>query len=175
MSTTDPNALTRCPGCGVELTPIDGPTHAYVGASPACWERYGELLAREYQDGSYFAVHGWTVDVYSVQHPGVRGRRSAQSVIAHLCALYAALERGADARASIGVRRAAVALEIDADDWLEPPELHGLTTVVDVLRARTAVEHVEAVRRWAADVWDAWAAHHDAVGVWVDRAYAGLD
>ena len=34
---------SSCPGCGLVLPVGRGPEHAFVGASPACWERYGRL------------------------------------------------------------------------------------------------------------------------------------
>ena len=59
----------------------DGPTHPYYGCSPACWARYGEVLAREFQDPAYFGLHQLTVDAYAVQHPGSRsGARSNRSL-----------------------------------------------------------------------------------------------
>jgi uncharacterized protein DUF5946 len=113
-------ATSPCPGCGLELPECDGPTHPYIGASPACWALYGELLAREYGELRYPPSHRMTVDVYAVQHPGLPERRSIQSVAVHLIALCLVLERGV---ATVKVRElmgrvleAAPALE-----WLEPP------------------------------------------------------
>ena len=34
---------TLCPGCQAQLAPADGPTHRYIGASPACWALYTTL------------------------------------------------------------------------------------------------------------------------------------
>jgi hypothetical protein len=76
---------SACPGCGLELPEHDGPTHAYIGASPACWALYGELR--------YPPSHRLTVDVYAVQHPGGDERRAIQSVALHLMALCLVLER----------------------------------------------------------------------------------
>ena len=44
-----------CPGCGALLPVENGPTHPYMRSSPACWARYGEVLAREFGDPAYFA------------------------------------------------------------------------------------------------------------------------
>jgi len=46
-----------CPGCGALLPVENGPTHPYMRSSPACWARYGEVLAREFGDPAYFALH----------------------------------------------------------------------------------------------------------------------
>ena len=85
--------MSACPGCGLDLPEHDGPTHAYIGASPACWALYGELLAREYGELRYPPSHRLTVDVYAIQHPGGGERRAIQSVAVHLMALCLVLER----------------------------------------------------------------------------------
>ena len=36
-SRLEARGLSLCPGCGLVLPLHGGPTHAYVGASPACW------------------------------------------------------------------------------------------------------------------------------------------
>jgi hypothetical protein len=68
-------ALEICPGCGISLPRGDGPGHPYIGATPSCWQRYGELLAREFGDPGYFRVHHTTVDT-------VRGRLTVFDALA---------------------------------------------------------------------------------------------
>ena len=34
-----------CVGCGAQVPKKQGPTHEYIGASPGCWELFGQLLA----------------------------------------------------------------------------------------------------------------------------------
>ncbi|WP_217429780.1 DUF5946 family protein, partial [Sphingomonas bacterium] len=75
------------------LPAATGPAHGYLGASPACWARYGELLAREYGDPAYMAAHRLTVDAYCAQHPGEPERRTIQSAHVHLVGLHLTLER----------------------------------------------------------------------------------
>src|SRR5690349_15169292 len=70
--------LVACVGCGAMVPDIDGPTHRYLGASPGCWQIYGEVLAGK--DG--VMPHRLLVDVYAAQHPGVEGKQSSQSVAA---------------------------------------------------------------------------------------------
>ncbi|MFQ3593687.1 MAG: DUF5946 family protein [Gemmataceae bacterium] len=65
-----------CPGCRARFRPWDGPTHPYMGASPACWAIYGEVLAREYGEFAYPPIHRLTVDTYAAQHPGTKSRQS---------------------------------------------------------------------------------------------------
>src|SRR5687768_12382269 len=83
-----------CAGCGALVPDSDGPTHAYIGASPGCWAVFGEVTAREYGDYRYASTHRFTVDVYAAQHPGPPERRSIQSVAVHLISLHLALEKG---------------------------------------------------------------------------------
>jgi hypothetical protein len=150
------------------LPASDGPTHAYIGASAACWALYGALLAREYQDAELFSRHQLTVDTYAVQHPGLAGRRSAQSVGLHLMTLCLVLDRGADPADGPLLHRRLV--ERPAWEWLEPPRPNGTMTVADVLAAASVDEHHHLVGKWAADVWEAWRPHHELVRAWVDAS-----
>ena len=45
-----PPDLQVCPACGSRLPAVEGPTHAYMTSSPACWAAFGEVMAREYAD-----------------------------------------------------------------------------------------------------------------------------
>ena len=74
-----PTDQSRCQGCGLVLPVRTGPTHPYIGACPACWALFGDVLAREYGDPAYFRPHQVTVDTYAVQHPGTPERRSIQA------------------------------------------------------------------------------------------------
>jgi len=160
----------HCPGCGLDLPASDGPTHAYIGASPPCWGLYGELLAREFEDRARFALHQLTVDTYAVQHPGVPERRTKQSVGLHLMTLCLVLERGADP--AEGPRLHKHFVERPDWPWLDPPRPNGTLIVANVLEAATVQEHHARVRAWAADVWAAWEPHHEAVHRWLDAALA---
>jgi hypothetical protein len=157
--------VARCVGCGALFPERDGPTHRYLESSPGCWAAWGEVLAREYSDPAYARRHRLTVDAYAAQHPGHESPQTIQSVALHLIRLCLVLERGVD------VRRATAAMQAGAARkghyrWLAPPEALGDVTVAEVLRARTAEEHVAAVERWARAVWQAWSAHHDTVRGW---------
>ncbi len=158
--------LVRCVGCGALVPDIDGPTHPYIGASPGCWQAYGELLARDYGEGRAPPSVELAVDAYAVQHPGVPGRRSSQSVAIHLLILCLVLERGLDPARATRARRHYTHRDFP---WLEPPASQGEVTVLDVLAARDLAEHVAGVERWARSVWGAWSAHHDTVRRWLDQ------
>jgi CTP:molybdopterin cytidylyltransferase MocA len=160
-----------CPGCGERIPAQEGaPTHEYIGASPGCWASFSELVAREFGDPGFGAVHRHTVDVYAVQHPGVDGRRQRQSVAVHLIALCQWLEHGMTAQ-QLNPMTQALASERRDWPWLDPPASYDMT-VVDVLRATDGEEHRRLVRAWAASVWHAWSAHHERVRRWADEAGA---
>ncbi|MBA3839846.1 MAG: hypothetical protein H0X55_06055 [Thermoleophilaceae bacterium] len=159
-----------CPGCGALLPAEDGPTHPYIRASPACWARYGEVLAREFGDPDYFALHQLTVDAYAVQHPGVAERRAIQSVGLHLMTLCMVIEDGADPREGPKLHRRMV--RRPAFEWLDPPPMDGRLTVAAILPAQSPSEHERLVRAWARDVWEAWTPHHETVRRWVRHSLA---
>lgn len=142
-----------CPGCGFSAEPSTGPTHAYIGASSACWSRYGEFLA----GGD---VPQTAVDAYAVQHPGVDERRARQSVAVHLISLCATLEQPMLPLQGVALLR--VALERpDGYPWLPLATPIGTTTLDDVLRREASVT------AWVNDVWDAWSLHHLTVRTWL--------
>lgn len=158
-----------CPGCGARYAPLPhDETRRDIGASPACWAAFGELLARELQNAAYGRVHRHTVDVYSVQHPGPDERRQRQSVALHLIGLCQWLEHGLEApRLNAITERLA-----DADrpwPWLAPPAEFEMS-VPDVLVARDGAQHVRLVRRWAGATWQAWADHHELIRRWAAEA-----
>jgi len=52
--------------------------------SPACWIRYGDLLAVQYASPRRMAFHQLVVDTYAVQHPDSDDPRAIKSVGIHL-------------------------------------------------------------------------------------------
>jgi hypothetical protein len=160
---------SSCPGCGIVLPEVVGPTHAYIGASPACWQRYGEVLLREYSQVAPWEVHGTTVDAYAAQHPGSPGPRATQSVALHLVALMLRLHDGVtDAGVRQRLLAGAAASPPQGLRWLEPPAHLGRLTILDVLE-RDPDEHNEAVALWAGSVLEAWREHHATVRGWLDE------
>ncbi|HSI99072.1 MAG TPA: DUF5946 family protein [Patescibacteria group bacterium] len=168
---SDLEALAEaCPGCGARYAPHPtNLTHAYIGASPACWATFGELLAREFQDPAYGRLHRHTVDVYTVQHPGEDDRRQRQSVALHLIGLCHWLEHGLDAQRVIAATQSVLKGGRPDWPWLTPPTAHEMT-VRDVLAATSGEEHERLVRTWAERTWDAWRDHHDVVRRWAAGA-----
>lgn len=159
---------TICPGCGAVLTEVSGPTHDYMESSAACWALYSEVLAREYSDVTYRAVHRLTVDTYAVQHPGRYSPQSMQSVAAHLISLYLVLELGYSSTRATAAIQAAV--ELGEFEWLERPQSVGELTVAHARNVANAVEHIERVHEWALSAWTAWSYHHEQVKEWAAQA-----
>ena len=156
----------RCVGCGGLVPRIEGPSHRYMESSPGCWQVFGEVLAREFSDPAYGALHRLSVDTYAVQHPGRPGPQAIQSVCVHLISLCMILERGVTPRSATKALASAVGNK-GRYSWLTPPSSLGEITVVDVAGAATPDEHLKRVRAWAASAWAAWRPHHDTVRGWL--------
>ena len=155
--------LVKCYGCGALVKQKPGEPHKYIGAVVGCWEIYGEILAKEYDEYGYPEhTHRLTVDTYAVQHPGSPNRQAIQSVIGHLVSLYLVLERHFSGQQATGAI-AAVLKHADRFVWLEPPQPNGRITVIDVVKATNFEEHKNLVEQWANDIWAVWARHHDAI------------
>ena len=114
---------TACPGCGLLLPVHAGPTHAYLGASPACLRLYGRASSLSWGQRDGLPLLRLVVDAYGAQHPGVRQIRSVQSVAVHLMGLCTILERGAHAEPRLVPtrdRQPPPPARLDLH-WLEPP------------------------------------------------------
>jgi hypothetical protein len=162
-------AADRCTGCGAPL-PDDpnGPHHRYMTASSGCWQAFGEILAVEFGRAGWGSEHRLAVDTYAAQHPGEDDRKQRQSVAIHLVALCQRLERGLDPKALLAATQR---LTADKREWprLTAPGAYPMT-VVDVLEATAADEHLALVRRWADATWEAWKHEHARVRAWADGA-----
>jgi hypothetical protein len=155
----------RCRGCGAPVPDVEGsgpPGHEYLDASPGCWALYGDVLGREYSDVRYRAHGRSTADIYAVQHPGVPGRKSSQSVWIHLVGLHLVIERAMSVDRAIAAQQR-LASSRPAWVWLDPPPSLGTLTVADVHRAQDVDGHVAAVRCWADAAWHAWSPHRAVV------------
>ena len=152
-----------CPGCGAVLPAADGPRHAYLGASAACWALFHRLAPPPDRQRTKRLIH----DAYAAQHPGVPSHRAVQSVAVHLMDLCLLLEHDGESHRLepvLGVMPRRRVLDLH---WLEPPATRGTLTIVDALDARDDGERAVRIDEWAQLVWDAWAPHHDTVRRWV--------
>lgn len=144
---------------------MEGATHKYMLSSAGCWAVYGTLLARDYGEYGYPAVHRLSVDAYAVQHPGQPMKQAIQSVAVHLIGLYCSLERGfSTAQVTKAIGRAAQFS--DGLVWLDPPASMGKITVVDAANADGLKEYQYVAKAWAQSAWEAWSAHHDQIRKW---------
>ena len=144
----------KCHGCGGQFERIDGPIHNYMLSSAGCWKRYGEVLAREYEDPALFATaHRLTVDAFALQHPGLADdKRAYQSVRLHYVSLFLIFEVGWTQR------NATKALQTLAGRVFEPlpdPPNSFEITVADVWQANVE-DHVAMVRQWAECAYTSW-------------------
>jgi hypothetical protein len=165
------DAETGCPGCRVRLPAVEAPVHPYMTCSPACWVRYGDLLAAQYANPERMAFHQLVVDTYAVQHPDGDDPRAIQSVGIHLMTLCLFLERGTDP--ALGTRLHRRMIDRPAFHQLKPPSSRGWLTMLDVpLDGDPEMARVAAYA-WAEDAWTAWVVHHQTVRDWVDKSGLG--
>jgi hypothetical protein len=162
------SGLSACPGCGLVLPLHGGPTHAYVGASPACWSLYCRELQAVRFAAAGTIVRRLVVDTYALQHPGTSQGRSVQSVAIHAMGLCVLLERGAEERRIKPVLGRRPTRRAPSLYWLDPPCPNGTLTIHGALDADGAENHATAVEAWAANVWAAWEPHHSTIRGWLD-------
>ncbi len=165
------DVATDCPGRRVRLPTEDAPAHPYMTCSPACWVRYGDLLAAQYSNPERMAFHQLVVDSYAVQHPDGDDPRAIQSVGIHLMTLCLFLERGTDP--SLGTRLHRRMVDRPVFHQLRPPPSRGRLTMLDVPLNDDPEVARRAAYAWAEEVWTAWAAHHQTVRDWVDKSGLG--
>jgi uncharacterized protein DUF5946 len=163
--------LTVCPGCGLRLPAGGLSWDPKLFASPECWQVHGEVEGFELAHAQLVArFHQLTVDAYGAQHSGGDGRgiRIAYSLVG----LHLALDRG---WSGVAVREAHQRMGRPQPSWpafVRPSDV-GSLTVLDVAlagtRAGSVSGHADAVQRWAAAVWAAWAPRHAEVASLTDR------
>jgi hypothetical protein len=108
----------------------------------------------------------WTATPAQHSGDGVAAITTAFALIG----LYLSLECGASGPE---VRSAHKRLADRRRDWprFTPPAVEAwTTTILDVALAEKADERHQAVRSWAAEIWDAWGEHHAAVAALVERS-----
>ena len=143
-SNNNPETLAQCTRCRA-IVP---------GGTEGGWSLFQEVLALEYSDPAYGAVHFLTVDAHAPQHSEDHGPRSNAF---HLLRLRMLLEYGGDPR--IGQNPKWFQAQLDGNreaPYLQPPAERGGVTIADVHGAASAEEHAERVYRWARSVWEAW-------------------
>ncbi|HEV8653054.1 MAG TPA: DUF5946 family protein [Actinomycetes bacterium] len=166
---------TTCPGCGLELPASGSTPDPRRNASPECWQLFGEVQGFELNHIELVRDdHQLAVAAYAAQHASrdAGGDIPPTGVAYALVGLHLALDRGVP-----GVRVRAAHQRMGRPDasWprLPAPTSTGAVTVFDVATAGAMVDsvaaHAQAVRAWAAVVWQAWAAQHAAVAALAGR------
>lgn len=150
--------IEKCFGCGGEFPKIDasqvGMHHDYIGATPACWQIYTEILGKEFSDPEYFKVHSITVDAYCAQHIGNQDdRRARQSGNVHLIALYLTFEKNATKDELLKFLQRATKIKRDWPPLLQRTSPQWLT-VNDIIKTKDAAAHCDLVKQWGQSVWD---------------------
>jgi hypothetical protein len=139
----------------------------YYNTSPECWSVYTEVLGTEFGNAFLFGqVHQLTVDTYAVQHAGASHKD--KSVAVHLVGLHLVLDLDIrPPRVPPYLQRFATAVTV----WphFVPPANTGPLTVCDVGLANSVAEHMDLVRKWAVQLWEAWSPHHAEVIALAER------
>ncbi len=156
-----------CPGCGVALTPINGPTHRYIGASPSCWAVFSALVNGGEPPLASSPLNTLILDAYAVQHPGVSSPQAIQSVAVHLLALHGVLKAGVSPANALWVRQQAIgktgSSRRNSYVWLSPPSFVGALTVVDIVQEATPSARAQMADRYVRDVWQRWQAMYGSI------------
>ncbi len=151
------NKENTCPSCGAEVS----------GGLKGCDDIFQEVIAREFGDFRYGRVHRLTVDVYSAQHP-VRYMKKFVSQGAHLTGLCWVFEY--EGGHSIGKMLKKWYDRKPNKQKITEPEFKGSMTIVDIINAENPEEHIELVRKWGMEIWEAYSDHHDTIRSWVKEA-----
>ena len=163
-----------CPGCGLAL-PATGSAVERPGvrASAECLDLAGEVVAYGMQHVQVLgAWHQTCVDAYLLQHVDVSTKPI--TLCFALNGLYLVLERGWTGLAAREAHQR-LAETVPRGDWPshEQPRDVGTMTVLHPAMASTPTEQAEAVERWGAIVWQAWAHTHQVTRDMTDRQLAG--
>lgn len=144
---------------------LDGPTHRYMTATPACYKHFTDILAAEYSNALLTPAHRMTVDTYGVQHPGGDQRRQIQSVGLHLARLCMQLDTPMPPRETNDVMLGFSARKSTLIQ-LEPPKRFTLTAA-DIAPFAGGPKHMGKIREWARATWHDWAPHHAYIRDWI--------
>jgi hypothetical protein len=151
-----------CPGCGLNLPSVDGPTDPQVNASAECRSLIYDLSFYTLERRYTFFIHQVAVDAYGAQHykEGAPTIGLAFALIG-LCLLLEHAYTGKE------VQDAHIRLAQKNKDWplFTVPEKRGMLTVADALASSPGNERDAAIIRWASSVWDAYKHEKESVEV----------
>jgi uncharacterized protein DUF5946 len=149
-----------CPCCGARL-----------GGRAGCQRTFDELQAQSSTSPRRAAVHNLAVDAFAMQHTEEYGK-SAKSYIFHLTALCCGVEASGDVKSYWGIPRL-----LDGPTTLARPDdilFRGTMTVADAQACQDDGDYPEVVRRWASEVWSAYAGLHTTARQWLQEVRVHL-
>jgi len=183
--------LIACEGCGALFPPYDGPTHAYLGASAACWALFnwhvllGEVDATDLPQASRIpepsvdapargnASLDFVVgDAYGVQHHGGESAQAIQSVAVHLLNVHA-LVTGKTTQPRWALGRAM--RKRGGFHKLRPPALGSALTIRHLFPGGGVLAPVTRTQ-YVVSVYETWMSlHRSTVEEWYERYVAPDD
>lgn len=140
-----------------------------VGGVLGCDAVFADLIGREFADPAFYRSHRLTVDSYCLQHPE-RYMVSTKSAAAHLAGICWSLEVGESLHLPAPLKRFVDGPRVFPR--IHPPEpLHrGMINLTYLRPIADPEEYVEAARKWAHEVWAAWAVGQEQARAWVAEA-----
>jgi hypothetical protein len=160
VSKTTAAGQVPCPSCGARL-----------GGRAGCQSAFDQLSADAWASPIRGAVQNLVVDTYAMQHVEEYGR-SPKSYAAHLTALCCGVEHARDQKLYWAISR-----WLDGPAAVEKPPLitrRGGLTIADVYAAAREAEYADLVRRWAREVWAAYADQQKLGRTWLDAVRAHM-
>lgn len=163
----------RCPGCRADLQRLAGPTHRYIGASPACWEIFSNLLNAGVPRIAQAPTNALIGDAYAAQHSGTPSDQAIQSVAVHLLTLYGVLIRGVQPASALWIRQRALREKRVPKRrrfrWLAPPLFEGSLTVSHIVKVPDPAARADKAREYVEQVWSLWHAEHaHTISAWYE-------
>ncbi|HSH05665.1 MAG TPA: DUF5946 family protein [Anaerolineae bacterium] len=152
-----------CPGCQSLLPPIDGFSHRYIGASPACWALYANLLHAQTPPLAPHPLNNLLVDAYATQHPGTPSPQSIQSVAVHLLTLYGVLQQNIAPHNALWLRKKAIKdknRSRQTFSWLAPPDFTNTISIATITQAPSPHARTQLVSQYVHQILDLWLHHH---------------
>lgn len=141
------------------------PCSCGLPSAERCTELFHASSIRELEDFRYAKMHRLKVDTYCLQHPDIY-LVSAKSFAAHLVGVCIAIEHGSNPF----LLKALSAKWLDGKVELQKPPMlssFGNMTIADVMPATDASEYEALVKKWAENVWQAYAVYHELAREWL--------
>lgn len=151
---------STCPSCGFVCLVMPDAAESPLRASRECYAAYVDLSVYGLERARSDFLHQETVDAYAARHPGPAG--TPISTWFALVGLHLSLDQGRTGRE---VQRAHVRLGRRKDRWpgLSVPDDLRCMNAADVMLHPPGEPRDEALRRWAAEVWQRWTSMHVAI------------